>query len=456
MFLTGLVLSGVLVTYQNGQELGRERWRDDGKTLTSEISFVGKSLTVTIDRAAHRVTAGGTERALPPGTIALENGHWQAYALATEHATSGPVKVLLPSSGVTLDGALDVKPRSDRGRTVAVKIAALTVTVEIGRDGAVERASVPLQQLEVRREGVAPPVEAERAPPAGVVGEPVAVADGAVRGVLWRPASAKGNLPVALIVAGSGPTDRDGNNAAGLRTDCYRQLAEALAKAGVASVRWDKRGIGRSHRVDEATLQIGDYVDDAAAFVALARRDPRFGRVTVIGHSEGGLIALLLAQKASLDAVVLVATAGRPLADVLHEQLARQFSGAELAELDAIAAALRSGKPVARYPETTRALFRPSIERFLRSELALDPAALAKALAMPATIVQGETDAQVSVEDARRLAAAQPKAKLVVLPRVNHVLKEEATRALPQASYEDPGRPLGPGVVGAILAGVAR
>jgi len=102
------------------------------------------------------------------------------------------------------------------------------------------------------------------------------------------------------------------------------------------------------------------------------------------------------------------------------------------------------------------ALFRPSVEKFSRSQMAIDPAALLGSLRVPTTIVQGETDVQVSLADARRLAAARKNTRLALLPRVNHVLKEEAASLLPQASYTDPTRPLGPGVLDAALAGVAR
>jgi pimeloyl-ACP methyl ester carboxylesterase len=136
--------------------------------------------------------------------------------------------------------------------------------------------------------------------------------------------------------------------------------------------------------VSEEGLTIGDFVDDADALVAQARHDGRFSKVTVVGHSEGGLIALLLARKTPLDALVLVATAGRPLWQVIDEQLARH--GAKSPAGDALLAALRDGTPVAAYPPELASLFRPSVETFLRSELALDPAALLGKVTVPVTI----------------------------------------------------------------------
>jgi pimeloyl-ACP methyl ester carboxylesterase len=134
--------------------------------------------------------------------------------------------------------------------------------------------------------------------------------------------------------------------------------------------------------------------------------------------------------------------------------MARQLDERGLAELDRATEALRKGQPLPQLPSSPAiaAIFAPGVRAFWKSEMDLDPAALLHDVKSPTVIVQGETDAQVSVEDARLLAAARPDAKLVLLPRGNHLFKEEATRALPQASYTDPARPLVPGVVEAIAA----
>jgi hypothetical protein len=466
MFSTALALTGVLVTYSRGTEIGRERFSDDGTMLRSEISLAGQKATISIDRKARQVTveaAGKTIRHdVPPGVLALANGHWQAYSLVAEQYPNAreptPVKVLLPGSGMTLDGKLRVTTQPDKQRQIDLTIGGLTVSVELAPDGAVTRAAVPLQSVEVRPEGAAPPAKpAAPKPPEGVAEEPVEIQreKGKLRGVLWRPAQVT-KAPLVVFIAGSGPTDRDGNGAIGLHTDCYRMLAEAMAKAGVATLRFDKRGVGASDPFDEPSLTIEEYAGDVAEWLKWARSSGRFRKVTVLGHSQGGLIALVLAQKQPPEALVLVSTPGRPLWQVLHEQLARQAQGEQLKQLDELVAALRDGKPVTAWPPAYAVLFRPSLEKLWRSELSLDPAKLMAALKLPITIVQGETDVQVGVEDAKRLAGARKEAHLALLPRVNHVLKEEATRTLQQASYADPARPLGPGVVDAVLKGIAR
>jgi pimeloyl-ACP methyl ester carboxylesterase len=459
-----MALTGVLVSYLGQREIGREKYQDDGKTLKSEVTFNGKTIRVSLSRSPRRavVEADGKTltRELPVGTLALENGQWQAYALAAEQFRDATqpvaVKVLLPASGVTVDGTLRV---ADKGRHLELVLGPITVQVELGPDGAVTHVAIPIQGIDVRPEGAAAPKLAAQPTPKGVIEEPIELerAGKKVRGVLWRPAkTSSGKMPLALFIAGSGPTDRDGNNHIGLRTDCYRLLAERLAADGIASLRYDKRGIGASDPIEEPSLTIDEFVADAASLVARARADARFGKVTVIGHSEGALVALLLAQKTPLDGLELLAGPGRPLWQIVHEQLAAQLGAPELAQADAVAAALRDGQPVKEYPKALMMLFRPSIEKFWRSEIGLDPPALLAKLHVPTTIVQGETDLQVSVEDARKLAAARKDAHLALLPHVNHVLKEEAARTAPQASYADATRPLAPGVAEAVLKGIAR
>ena len=473
-----LVLSGVLVTYRGGVELGRERYRDDGQALRSQVTLGPQELTVTVHRGAPtrvEVEVGGqsVDREVPPGAVVLENGAWQQYALAAAaHAdarAARPVKFFLPASGRTLDGTIQVTPGEGGARHVEVHIGPLTATAEVSREGAVTSAAVPLQGLEVRPEGAPPPPRAERRPPPdGVLEEPLSVARPGVtlRGVVWRPATATARPPIVLIIAGSGPTDRDGNSVAGLNSDVYRQLAEGLTRGGVAVARFDKRGAGETLGTnDPARLVLADFAGDVQAIVAELRRGGRYGALTLAGHSEGGLLALLVAHETPVDGLALLATAGRPLGALLREQLSRLLSAAHMKDVDRLLGEVAAHRPVnvgeaaqavARLPPPMRQLFHPSVVGYLRSELSVDPIPLLHSLRLPTVIVQGETDGQVSVDDARRLAAARSDARLVLLPRANHLFKEEASRALPQASYGDPSRPLVAGVVEAVLSVAKR
>lgn len=460
-----LALQGVLVTYQAGHPIGRESFSDDGKVLRSELELGGQRAVVVVSRAPRKVllVAGGQakETAVPAGTIVLENGSWQEYALAAEWSGAGEqptkVQVLIPAQGKTLEGTLAVKRGAGGARTIDATVQSVHVVVELDAHGAVKSARVPSQSVEVRRDGEPPPGVERRAPPAGVVEEEFSVArpDVVLRGVVWRPAHAGKKTPIALIIAGSGPTDRDCNSALGIKTDAYRMLAEGLAKRGIASARYDKRGVGASQgSFDMARTTIADFTDDALAVLADLRQRAPAAEVTLVGHSEGGLIAILAAGRAKVDRLVLLETAGRTLGKLLREQIGKEATPVQLAELERVLAALAAGRPLDPIQPPIDKLFPPIVRTFLASEVTLDPLPPFSKLTTPTLIVQGESDAQVTLTDGKLLAAARPAAKLAIIPEMNHVLKREATAKLPQASYTDPKLPLAPKLVEAVAGAI--
>ncbi len=458
---------GTLITYKSGVAVGRERFRDDGETLVSELLLGPTAITITLTREPRRVRldAGETsvEREVPDGAIVLENGSWEAYSIAAarfpDAAAPVAVQVLIPSLGATAGGTIAVRPSPDGGRRVEVVIHGLQIEVELDAAGAVVAARVPAQGVEARLEGApAPAPEAPRSPPPGVIEEAFEETREGVtlRGDLWIPAGEIEKIPVVLILAGSGPTDRDANSSLGLRTDAYRLVAAALAARGIASLRYDKRGVGKSDReFDPATTVIDDFAADALAIAHRLRADPRFSTLGILGHSEGGLLALMMAERAAPDVLLLLATPGRPLAVILREQLAQRLDPRALVDADRLLDAVRRGASLDPIPAPLAPLFVPTVRAFLRSALDLDPLPLARAAKARIAIVQGAFDAQVTPVDARLLAGARPDATLTILPTMNHVLKAEPSIAMPQASYSDPSRPLAPGL-GDFLAAALR
>jgi pimeloyl-ACP methyl ester carboxylesterase len=270
--------------------------------------------------------------------------------------------------------------------------------------------------------------------------------------------------PVVLIIPGSGPTDRDGNNPLGVTAAPYRLLADALAARGVSSVRIDKRGLfgSKAAIADPNKVTIGDYATDAHSWVAAIRKQTGAPCVWLLGHSEGALIALTAGQEPDgICGVVLVSGAGRRLSDVIREQLRSNPANAPV--LDSAMQALDSldrGQhvDVTNINPALLPLFRPQVQDFLIDMFRHDPAKLAASLKLPLLIVQGERDLQVSVGDAKALAAAQPKARLVLVPAMNHVLKDVASddRAANMATYADPSLPVDPAAVDAIAGFVKR
>lgn len=277
------------------------------------------------------------------------------------------------------------------------------------------------------------------------------ITSGTLYGTLQLP-PVKGKCPVVLIIAGSGPTDRDGNSAvlAGANNS-LKLIGRELAEAGYASLRYDKRGIAQSVAAagKEADLRFDDYIQDAVAWLGQLRKDSRFSKVLILGHSEGSLIGMVATRLGRVDGFISVAGPGRPLDQILMEQLQGQLRGTRddlLQESGAIIQKLKAGQTVAKVSPELTMLFRPSVQPYLISQFRYDPAVEIAKLKVPVLIVHGKTDLQVKVEEAGLLSKAKPDAKLVIIDEMNHVLKQApADRAANMATYSDPSLPLAPG-----------
>lgn len=257
--------------------------------------------------------------------------------------------------------------------------------------------------------------------------------------------------PVVLIIAGSGPTDRDGNSGP-IHPDTYKLLAAALAHDGVASLRYDKRGIAASAAAGpkESDVRFDTFVDDAVAWIDQLRKDKRFSSVTIAGHSEGALIGTVAAERTPVHALLLLEGAGRPAPAVLREQLKPKLPPDLYAHADAIISQLQAGHTVPNPPPELAALFRESVQPYLISWFKYDPAAELAKVRVPVTIVQGSADIQVTMEDADALRKADPNARFVLVNGMNHVLKYYPDNSSLQAAlkgYQDPSLPVDPKVV---------
>ncbi len=278
-------------------------------------------------------------------------------------------------------------------------------------------------------------------------------ATGTLRGTLLRPA-AEGTFPVALIIAGSGPTDRNGNSPLGVNSNYLKMLADSLARHGIASLRYDKRGVAASQAagLNESALRFDHYVADAVAWVEQLKKDPQLARVAVLGHSEGSLIGMLATQQSSVSAFVSLAGAAQPADSLILEQL-REQPAAIREEAQATFGELRQGRTVANVSPGLQALFRPSVQPYLISWIKHHPAEIIAELSVPTLIVQGTTDLQVPEAEAQRLAVAQPQAELVIIEGMNHVLKNAPTDPVANgATYANPALPLADGLVASLVA----
>ncbi len=282
---------------------------------------------------------------------------------------------------------------------------------------------------------------------------------GALKGTLLEPVNRRG--PVVLIIPGSGQVDRNGNGAQGLNASTYRLIAEGLASESVTTVRSAKRGMDGSARAGNGTVTIGDYAADVRSWVRVIRRKTGAPCVWLLGHSEGGLVALSAGQGAEgVCGLILVAAPGRPMGEVLREQLiANSATGPVLGLALSMIGTLEKGEHFHASAADSALLpvWDLKMQDLLISEFSLDPARLIQTCRLPILIVQGERDMQVSVADAERLKQAAPGSRLLLLPDTNHVLKTVASEdwATNSAAYSDPHLPLAPGVVEGI-AGFIR
>lgn len=275
---------------------------------------------------------------------------------------------------------------------------------------------------------------------------------GPLHGTWLAPADAP--RAAGVIIAGSGPTDRDGNSAQGIRASTYRLLAEGLAEQGIATVRYDKRGVGESlfTGMAEQDLRFSHLVDDAIGWAEQAAEQAGLPCAWLIGHSEGALVALAATDRdtSAICGLVLISGAGRPARIVLEEQLGPQLPEPMRTRAFAALAELEAGREVEPIPGL-EALFRPSVQPYLISWFAFDPRELVAAYDGPVLIAQGLTDIQTTETDARAMAEARPDATLVLWPGVNHVLKyAPSERRANIATYGDPDAPLAGSVVPAI------
>jgi alpha-beta hydrolase superfamily lysophospholipase len=258
--------------------------------------------------------------------------------------------------------------------------------------------------------------------------------------------------PVALLIAGSGSTDHDGNGPQA-KPATLKKLAEQLAAQKIATLRYDKRGAGGWKPVfgRPEDFRFKDYVDDAVSLVNYLRSSGKFSRVVVVGHSEGGLVAILAARQVQVDRLVLLVTAARRQGDLVKAQLEKRQIPPDV--LDPILKAIDSIMAGQIVDPPPRGLaIEPSMQPSVASAFTVDPIDPLKSIDKPMLIVGGGHDVQVARLDFVALSTAAPLAKTLWLPDMNHVLIDVADEADNLAAYNQPERTLDPTLVEAVVA----
>lgn len=281
-------------------------------------------------------------------------------------------------------------------------------------------------------------------------------ASGTLEGELLIPQNIR-RPPVVLIIAGSGPTDRDGNNPS-MKNNSLKFLAEGLADKGIASLRYDKRGVGGSSGAigKESELRFENFVSDAEGWIGLLRKDKRFKGIYVAGHSEGSLIGILAVQNEKVRGLISIAGAGRSIDLVLKEQLGSQPDTLKKMAYP-ILDSLKVGKTVQKIPAPLYALFRPSVQPYLISWLRYDPGKEIARLKIPVLILQGTSDIQIGTEDARILAKNSYHPRLVIVEGMNHILKTSGPNRLENMmTYSNPDLPVKKELIDSIYEFICR
>lgn len=325
---------------------------------------------------------------------------------------------------------------------VTLMTPGLPLDVDVWSDqaGRLLRVSVPAQNLEVMREDLAS-VSARRITVSRPNDEQIKVPGNgfSLAGTLSKPFDVPAQpMPAIILVGGSGPTDRDEIT---FNIPIFGQLSSVLADAGFAVIRYDKRGVGQSGgRLESAAL--ADFAEDLRAVLkyVAGRKDINPKQIAVVGHSEGGMVALLAAAKdKQIDALVLIATPGVRGSDLILAQQEHLLARSSMSDAEKQAKvelqmkindAAASGQGWQDVPADVR---RQVDTPWFQSFLTFDPAKLIPNVRQPILIVQGELDTQVAPSNAERLAGLARARKnsapteLVRLSGVNHLLVPAAT-----------------------------
>jgi uncharacterized protein len=264
--------------------------------------------------------------------------------------------------------------------------------------------------------------------------------------------------PVALLIAGSGTTDHDGNGPQ-VKPATLKKLSDQLVAHGIATLRYDKRGAGgwRPEFGRPEDFRFKDFVDDATSLVNYLRSSGRFSEVAVIGHSEGGLVGILTARRVPVDRLTLLVTAARRQGDLVKAQLQKTVPPDVFEPIAKAIDAIMAGQTVDPPPPGFD--IAPSMQPGIASAFTEDPTVPLKQITAPTLIIGGGRDRQVARVDYAALGAASPVAKTLWLPNMNHVLVDVADEADDIKAYTDAERALDPAMIEAvanfILAGEA-
>lgn len=266
---------------------------------------------------------------------------------------------------------------------------------------------------------------------------------------LFSPITTTNKPNLVILIAGSGPTNRNGNQV-GMQNNSLKFLAEGIASNGIAVFSYDKRIIKqmKEGNLDEEKLNFTDFINDTKDVIAFFRQQKKYNKIIIAGHSEGSLIGMIAAN-GNADGYISLAGPGRTIDLIIIEQIEKQaaFLKKETEENFKI---LKTGKTFELKNKMLASIFRESVQPYMISWMQYNPQEEIKKLNIPILIINGNKDIQVSENEAQLLHEAAPKASLKIIDKMNHVFKEINQEAENLKSYSNPNLPVMPELIESI------
>ena len=269
-----------------------------------------------------------------------------------------------------------------------------------------------------------------------------------IDGTLLSPNNVK-KPNLAIIIAGSGPTDRDGNQNF-LKNNSLKKLAVNLTNNNIATYRYDKRIVKqlKSNNLDKNII-FDHFVTDAKSVIDYFKSTKNFNKIYVIGHSQGSLVGML-AAKDRADGFISLAGAGQSIDQVIIEQVnktAPNFTE----DTKRIFKTLKEGKTTTDYPMALSSIFNIEIQKFMINWIKYNPTEVLSTLNIPILVINGTKDLQVSETEAKLLKEANKDATLKIIENMNHVLVTiEGDDLENSKSYAETQRPIAEGLIDTI------
>jgi len=240
-----------------------------------------------------------------------------------------------------------------------------------------------------------------------------------VDGTLLIPENLE-NPPLVILIAGSGPTDRDGNQSF-MKNDMLKKLAEELTKNGIATFRYDKRVVKQlKTRTFDKNIRFDDFVDDAKSVVTYFK--PSYSSIIIAGHSQGSLVGLLAAE-AEVEGFISLAGAGNPIDQIILEQITKT-APFFTEDTKRVLEILKNGNTTTDFPPALASMFNLDIQPFMSNWMQYNPQKLIENLDIPVLLINGTKDLQVSTKEAQLLKEHKTDAELVIIENMNHLLFE--------------------------------